>query len=110
MGASDCSRINTMREIMSASENSKPQSSLSTYRYYLLGAAYVFGTSLAFARIRRQPYSQSIKMEQYETVFKGTTLAAVVAGVALSGKVNQARSADWQSEQRTNQDERTAGK
>jgi len=35
---------------------------------------------------------QAVKWEQYETIFKGTTLAAALGGIALSGKINSRRS------------------
>lgn len=68
------------------------ETSLHNYRYYLLAGVYVAVTGGAFWRISRQPYTKSIKWEQYETVFKGTTLAAAIAGFALSGQVNKRRS------------------
>ncbi|KAI1875974.1 uncharacterized protein JN550_001470 [Neoarthrinium moseri] len=54
------------------------------YKYHVLIGSYIALTSVFFWRVHRQPYSRSIKAEQYETIFKGTTLAAVVAGVAVS--------------------------
>lgn len=69
------------------------QAHLRDYRYHLLIASYVVITSLAILRVNRQPYSRSIKVEQIETIFKGTTLGAVVLGVGISGKINRARSA-----------------
>ncbi|KEQ98531.1 hypothetical protein AUEXF2481DRAFT_26899 [Aureobasidium subglaciale EXF-2481] len=62
------------------------------YRYYLLAGLYVVVIGGAFLRISRQPYAKSIKWEQYETVFKGTTLLAAISGFALSGQVNNRRS------------------
>lgn len=72
--------------------NNDTASVLSTYRLYLLAGLYVGVTGAAFLRVSRQPYAQSIKWEQYETIFKGTTLAAAVAGIAMSGKMNRRRS------------------
>lgn len=66
--------------------------SLAEYKYQLLFATYATVTGFAFWRIRRQPYNTSIKMEQYETVFKGTSLAAAVTGIAMSGSANVRRS------------------
>ncbi|KAI5236664.1 hypothetical protein E4T42_09382 [Aureobasidium subglaciale] len=56
------------------------------YRYYMLAGLYVVVIGGAFLRISRQPYAKSIKWEQYETVFKGTTLLAAISGFALSGQ------------------------
>jgi len=60
------------------------ESIFSRYRYPLIGT-YAFVTGLAFLRISRQPYSQSIKWEQYETVFKFTSLGAVLGGIGVGG-------------------------
>lgn len=65
---------------------------LSAHRFPLLFLAYAAVTSAAFYRIRRQPYAQAIKWEQYETVFKGTTLGAAIAAFTMSGTVNQRQS------------------
>ncbi|KAI1411907.1 hypothetical protein F5Y13DRAFT_52580 [Hypoxylon sp. FL1857] len=61
-----------------------PQHPLSRYKYHLLIGAYLVSTSFFFYRVYRQPFSTAIKSKQYETIFKGTTLAAVVGGVAMS--------------------------
>ncbi|KAI1080686.1 hypothetical protein F5B20DRAFT_538557 [Whalleya microplaca] len=61
-----------------------PENILSRYKYHLLIGTYLAITSLSFYRVHRQPFSPAIKSEQYETIFKGTTLAAVVGGVAMS--------------------------
>ena len=68
-------------------------SALSKYKYRLLGTIYILATAGFFFRVSRQPYSQSMKWEQYESIFKATTLAATVASVAVSGGLNQRRSA-----------------
>lgn len=39
-------------------------------------------TGLAMYRVHRQPFARSLKGEQYETIFKGTTLGAVLAAIA----------------------------
>ena len=72
---------------MSRSLKSSPahESIFSRYRYSLLIGTYAFVTGLAFLRISRQPYSQSIKWEQYETVFKFTSLGAVLGGIGMGG-------------------------
>ena len=76
-----------------AGENATSASlSLHKYRYPLLGLAYATVTTLAVLRVNRQPYSRAIKWEQYETIFKGTTLGAAIAGLVMSGGVNQRRS------------------
>jgi hypothetical protein len=59
---------------------------LASWKYQILFAVWASVTAVAFSRIRRQPYSQSIKIEQYESVFKGTSLSGAVTGIALSGK------------------------
>jgi len=69
-----------------------PGSAFWTWRYHLLFGAWALGTSVAFLRVSRQPYMQAVKWEQYETIFKGTTLAAALGGIALSGKINSRRS------------------
>ncbi|XXG99964.1 Chitinase 2 [Hypoxylon texense] len=61
-----------------------PQSPFSRYKYHVLVATYLAVTSFFFYRVYRQPFSRAIKSEQYETIFKGTSLAAVVGGVAMS--------------------------
>lgn len=43
-------------------------------------------------RIYRQPYNRNMKIDQIETIFKATTLAAVTVGIGLSGNMNKARS------------------
>ena len=66
---------------------------ISEYKYHLLVASYAIITGLAILRVNRQPYSRSVKAEQIETIFKGTTLGAVVLGIGISGKINRQRSA-----------------
>ena len=66
---------------------------LGEYKYHILITSYVLITGLAIFRVNLQPYSRRIKLEQIETVFKGTTLGAVVLGIAISGKINRPRSA-----------------
>lgn len=73
------------------------QSWLQRHRYRLLLGSYVIITGGAIVRIWRQPYSRNIKGEQVESVFKGTTLGAVVLGIAMSGQINKARSDTHQS-------------
>ncbi|KAF2230835.1 hypothetical protein EV356DRAFT_508140 [Viridothelium virens] len=65
---------------------------LSKYKFVLLAGCYVAATGFAFLRVHRQPYSKAIKAEQYETIFKGTTLIAVLAGIALNGGDHKSQS------------------
>lgn len=78
------------------SSTSQPQSQSDSFlaqnKYPILALAYLTVTGLAFARISRQPYPRSMKAEQYETVFKGTTLGAVLIGVGLGGGLGMRRS------------------
>lgn len=57
---------------------------LGRYKYHVLAGAYIAATSVMFYRVHRQPYASAIKWEQYETIFKGTSLATVITGVAIS--------------------------
>ncbi|KAK8070959.1 hypothetical protein PG997_011162 [Apiospora hydei] len=69
----------------SGSEDTDNGSSFfSTYKYKLLAGTYLIITALLCYRVHRQPYAPAIKWEQYETIFKGTSLSAVVGGVAMS--------------------------
>ena len=63
------------------------------HKYYLLVGVYSTVTAFAILRVSRQPYSGRVKAEQIETIFKGTTLAAVILGIGISGKINKPRSA-----------------
>ena len=73
----------------------KPQSqathldTLARWKYQILFGVWLGGTAAVFWRIRRQPFRQAVKIEQYETVFKGTSLAAAVTGIAMSGKIKK---------------------
>ncbi|OJD33657.1 alpha-glucosidase [Diplodia corticola] len=69
-----------------------PETALSRYRYKFLFGAWLLVTGAAFLRVSRQPYHSRLKSEQYETIFKGTSLAAVLAGIGLSGGSNRRRS------------------
>lgn len=73
---------------------SQPTSVLSTYRLPLLISGYILVTGFFFLQVTRKPYSQSMKLEQYESVFKGTTLAAVLLGIGISGGINKRMSED----------------
>lgn len=67
-------------------------SGLWQHRYKLLALIWVVTTSAFFTRVSRQPYAQAIKWEQYETIFKGTTLGAALVGFGMSGSINRRRS------------------
>lgn len=68
------------------------RSSLQGYKNQLLLGTYTLIIGGSFLLIWRQPGSWSIKAGQFESMFKGTTLGAVVAGIAINGKMNRARS------------------
>lgn len=70
----------------SASPQTTRLDSLARWRYHILFGVWLVGTGAAFHRIRRQPFRQAVKIEQYETIFKGTSLAAAVTAIAMSGK------------------------
>jgi hypothetical protein len=61
-------------------------------RYKLLLSTYIIVTGAAFCTVYRQPYSRAVKLEQIETIFKGTTLAAVLIGFGIDGHLNKSRS------------------
>ncbi|KAJ4359437.1 hypothetical protein N0V95_002184 [Ascochyta clinopodiicola] len=56
------------------------------YRYEALFGVWLVVTGATFMRIKRQPYSTRLKVEQYESIFKGTSLGAIVLGVGMSPK------------------------
>ena len=68
------------------------KSALRDYKYHLLAGAYVLVTGGAMLRVYRQPYNRNMKIDQIETIFKATTLGAVIVGIGLSGKINKPRS------------------
>ena len=70
------------------------QSWMQRQKYHALIGTYIVLTGGAALRIWRQPYSRNIKVEQIESVFKGTTLGAMVIGTAISGQINRLRSSD----------------
>lgn len=65
---------------------------ISVYKYRVLVCGYLFFTGLAVYRVYRRPYTRSVKAEQIETIFKATTLGAVVLGIGISGNINRPRS------------------
>lgn len=56
---------------------------LQRYKFHALVAGYLVVTGGIFFRISKQPYNQAIKWEQYESVFKATTLATLIAGIGM---------------------------
>jgi hypothetical protein len=56
------------------------------YRYEALFGVWLAVTGATFLRIKRQPYSTRLKVEQYESIFKGTSLGAIVLGIGMSPK------------------------
>ena len=66
---------------------------LAKYRYPTLVGVYVLVTGFFTFRIARNPlYSRNLKFEQIETIFKATSLGAVVAGVTISDGWGRGRS------------------
>lgn len=70
---------------------SASESILSKYRYEALFGAWLAVTGATFLRIRRSPYSTSLKIEQYESIFKGTSLSAVLIGFGITPARQTAR-------------------
>jgi hypothetical protein len=64
---------------------------LAKYRYELLFGAWLLVTGGTFMRIAKQPYSRSLKVEQYESIFKGTSLGAVLLGIGMTPGRSSAR-------------------
>lgn len=56
------------------------------YKYDALFGTWLLVTGAMFMRIKRQPYSTRLKVEQYESIFKGTSLGAIVLGIGMSPK------------------------
>ncbi|RYO52420.1 hypothetical protein AA0116_g11218 [Alternaria tenuissima] len=61
------------------------------YRYEILFGAWLAVTGATFLRIRRQPYSTRLKIEQYESIFKGTSLGAILIGIGITPARSTAR-------------------
>jgi hypothetical protein len=57
---------------------------MDSYKYFVLFDAYACVSAAAFYGVHRQPYITAVKWEQYETIFKGTTLAAAIAGITMN--------------------------
>ena len=68
------------------------ENAVETYRYHAIAVAYVVVTGAAIFRITRQPYTRSMRADQIESLFKATTLGALMLAVGLGGKMNQPRS------------------
>jgi hypothetical protein len=60
------------------------ENAVSKYRYELLFGAWLLVTGGTFLRISKQPYSTRLKVEQYESIFKGTSLSAVLLGMGMT--------------------------
>ncbi|CAE7026480.1 hypothetical protein PTTW11_04079 [Pyrenophora teres f. teres] len=67
------------------------ESALEKYRYEILFGAWLAVTGATFLRIKRQPYSTRLKIEQYESIFKGTSLGAVLIGIGITPARSTAR-------------------
>ncbi|KAF2127487.1 hypothetical protein P153DRAFT_295218 [Dothidotthia symphoricarpi CBS 119687] len=61
-----------------------PEHALLRYRYEALFGVWLVVTGTTFLRIARQPYSSRLKLEQYESIFKGTSLSAVLLGIGIA--------------------------
>jgi hypothetical protein len=64
---------------------------VSKYRYELLFGAWMLVTGATFLKISKQPYSSRLKVEQYESIFKGTSLGAVLLGMGMTPTRSGAR-------------------
>ncbi|KAF1913089.1 hypothetical protein BDU57DRAFT_457956, partial [Ampelomyces quisqualis] len=68
-----------------------PEHLISKYRYEVLFGTWLLITGGTFLRISRQPYSARLKIEQYESIFKGTSLSAVLLGMGMTPTRSTAR-------------------
>jgi hypothetical protein len=71
--------------------DSIPEHAISKYRYEALFGAWLLVTGSVFLRISRQPYSSRLKIEQYESIFKGTSMGAVLLGIGMTPGRSTAR-------------------
>jgi hypothetical protein len=71
--------------------NPTSETALEKYRYEILFGAWLAVTGATFLRIKRQPYSTRLKIEQYESIFKGTSLGAVLIGIGIAPVRSTAR-------------------
>jgi hypothetical protein len=60
------------------------QTAYEKYKYEALFGVWLAVTGATFMRIKRQPYSTRLKVEQYESIFKGTSLGAIVLAIGIS--------------------------
>jgi hypothetical protein len=79
------------RIFVDMSQSDAPESALSKYRYEALFGAWLAVTGVTFLRISRQPYSSRLKVEQYESIFKGTSLSAILIGIGITPARTTAR-------------------
>jgi hypothetical protein len=63
-------------------KNNRLFRAIKNHNLLLLFGIWSTVTGLALLRIHRQPYVCSMKAGEYETVIKGTSLAAVLAAIA----------------------------
>ncbi|KAL6708010.1 hypothetical protein ACN47E_003444 [Coniothyrium glycines] len=68
-----------------------PETALSKYRYEALFGVWLALTGATFRRISRQPYSSRLKVEQYESIFKGGALSAILIGIGITPARTTAR-------------------
>jgi hypothetical protein len=71
--------------------NATSETVLEKFRYEILFGAWLAVTGATFLRIKRQPYSTRLKIEQYESIFKGTSLGAVLIGMGITPTRSAAR-------------------
>ena len=67
------------------------ESAIEKYRYEILFGTWLAVTGATFLRIKRHPYSTRLKIEQYESIFKGTSLGAVLIGIGITPARSTAR-------------------
>jgi len=73
------------------SQTNSPETALSKYRYEALFGMWLAVTGATFLRISRQPYSTRLKVEQYESMFKGSALSAILIGIGIAPARTTAR-------------------
>ena len=78
-------RIESDNDINSSTMASEQlETAYAKYRYEALFGVWLVVTGATFLRIKRQPYSMRLKVEQYESIFKGTSLGAVLLGIGMT--------------------------
>jgi hypothetical protein len=75
----------------STMSSSASETVVEKYRYEILFGTWLAVTGATFLRIKRQPYSTRLKIEQYESIFKGTSLSAVLIGIGITPARSTAR-------------------